>query len=61
MKNTIICFLIGFVCFVAQAQLKPQNGVQQSLPQCVAFTNAKIYVSPQQIIEEGTLVIKMTK
>jgi imidazolonepropionase-like amidohydrolase len=61
MKNTILCFLICFVCFGAQAQLKPQNGVQQSLPQCVAFTNAKIYVSPQQIIEEGTLVIKNDK
>ncbi len=44
-----------------QAQLTPQNGVASSTPQCIAFTNAKIYVSPQQIIEEGTILIKNDK
>jgi imidazolonepropionase-like amidohydrolase len=58
-KYISIVFL--FVFLDAAGQLKPQNGVATSTAQYIAFTNAKIYVSPQQIIEEGTLLIKDDK
>ena len=61
MKNTFLYLIFILVVLDARAQLKPQNGVVSSTPQCIAFTNAKIYVSPQQIIEEGTILIKNDK
>ncbi|MFM7667619.1 MAG: amidohydrolase family protein [Bacteroidota bacterium] len=61
MKKFICLFL--FIGLVAQfnAQLKPQNGVAASSPQYIAFKNAKIYISPQQVIEDGILLIKNDK
>jgi imidazolonepropionase-like amidohydrolase len=61
MKKLIYLFL--FIGSVVQfnAQLKPQNGVAESSPQYIVFKNAKIYISPQQIIEDGTLLIKNDK
>jgi imidazolonepropionase-like amidohydrolase len=61
MKKLIISILFIGVLFDFFAQLKPQNGVELSSPQCIAFKNAKIYVSPQQIIEDGILLIKNDK
>jgi imidazolonepropionase-like amidohydrolase len=61
MKNTFLYLIFILVVLDARAQLKPQNGVVSSTPQCIAFTNAKIYVSPQQIIDEGTILIKNDK
>lgn len=58
----IICFLL-FIGLVVQfqAQLKPQNGIVASSPQFIAFKSAKIYIAPQQVIEDGILLIKNDK
>lgn len=49
--------LCGFI-LQAQENVPKNNGVKTSNSNYTAFTNAKIYVSPTQIIEKGTLLIK---
>lgn len=61
MKIIISCFLFLGLFFQHFAQLKPQNGIQTSSPQFIAFKNAKIYISPKEIIDEGTLLIQNDK
>ncbi len=50
-------FFLGFFSIV-QAQLRPQNGVANSIAKQIAFTNARIIVSPEKVIENGTLLIE---
>jgi imidazolonepropionase-like amidohydrolase len=61
MFKNFISIVFLFLYIKASGQLKPQNGVAASMAQCIAFINAKIYVSPQQVIEDGTLLIKDDK
>lgn len=58
--------LIGLIIvfstiFNYSAQLVPQNGIAPSSPLYTALIHATIYVSPEQKIEDGTLIIKADK
>jgi hypothetical protein len=43
------------------AHTDPVNGMKVNTPSVVAFTNATIYLSPDDVIESGTLVIRNGK
>ena len=47
--------------YEAVAQTEPVNGMKVNTPSVVAFTNATIYVSPDEVVENGTLVIRNGK
>ena len=49
--------LCGF-SLIAQEHFPKNDGVKSKNTNYTAFTNAKIYVTPTQIIEKGTLLIK---
>ena len=53
---TILTFLCGMLLF-AQDYFPKNDGVITKNTNYTAFTNAKIYVSPTQTIEKGTLLI----
>ncbi len=54
---TILTFLCSLTLF-AQDYFPKNDGVISKNTNYTAFTNAKIYVSPTQVIEKGTLLIK---
>lgn len=49
---------IIFISFCSLSQYNPQNGTLASKPKMVAFKNARIIVSPEKTIENGTLLIE---
>jgi len=49
---------IIFISFCSLSQYNPQNGTIASKPKMVAFKNARIIVSPEKTIENGTLLIE---
>jgi imidazolonepropionase-like amidohydrolase len=53
----LMMFLCGFST-IAQEHFPKNDGVKSENTNYTAFTNAKIYVTPTQIIENGTLLIK---
>jgi len=57
MKKILLIILLATLLPKAQAQnYFPNNeGVQNRNQNLTAFTNAKIYVTPTQIINDGTL------
>lgn len=62
MKKILI--LLVFLCIsntYAQEYFPSNTGVKTSKNKLFAFTNAKIYVSPKNIIKKGTLLIKNGK
>ncbi len=63
MKKLII--LLFFGVFIAKTQAQEYFPNNESIPNknnyYTAFTNAKIYVTPTQIIEKGTLLIQNGK
>ncbi len=54
---TLLTFLSTFT-FLAQDYFPKNDGVQSKNTNNMAFINAKIHISPSQIIEKGTLLIK---
>ena len=59
MKKTLLLFL--FLCTIVvqgQEYFPTNSGVKTTKNTTVAFTNAKIYVTPTQIIKKGTLLVK---
>ena len=59
-------FVVGLMISAAGpqdviAQTDPVNGMKVNTPSVVAFTNATIYLSPDEVIESGTLVIRNGK
>ena len=59
MKKILILLLFLCVSIVHAQEYFPSNtGVKTSKNKLYAFTNAKIYVSPTNIIKKGTLLIK---
>ncbi|MGM5469947.1 amidohydrolase family protein [Flavobacteriaceae bacterium LMO-SS05] len=54
---TILVFLCSFM-FYAQDYFPKNDGVVSNNTNYTAITNAKIYVTPTQVIEKGTLLIK---
>ena len=57
---TILMFLCSITLF-AQDYFPKNDGVVSDNTNYTAFTNAKIYVTPTQVIEKGTLLIKNGK
>ncbi|WP_299158617.1 amidohydrolase family protein [uncultured Tenacibaculum sp.] len=59
MKKTLLLLLFMCLSTVYAQEYFPSNtGVKTSKNKIFAFTNAKIYVSPNTIIKKGTLLIK---
>jgi imidazolonepropionase-like amidohydrolase len=59
MKKTLLLFL--FLCSIvvhSQEYFPTNSGIKTTKNTTVAFTNAKIYVTPTQIIKKGTLLVK---
>ena len=54
----ILTLYFSFLNLSAQEYFPKNDGVKTSNTNYTAFTNAKIFVSPTQIIEKGTLIIK---
>lgn len=57
-KYLILMMLMCSFSIVAQEHFPKNDGVKSENTNYTAFTNAKIYVTPTQIIENGTLLIK---
>ena len=58
-KRIIIAGIFSFsLSLLAQDYIPKNNGVKTNTSNYTVFTNAKIYVTPSQIIENGTLIIK---
>lgn len=61
-KNILLSFfLLSFIFLNAQEHFPKNDGVKESNEPIYAFTNAKIYQIPNQILENGTLVIQNQK
>lgn len=61
-KIILFLFLVSFVSTTFAQNYFPNNeSVQNKNQNFTAFTNAKIYVTPRQIIEKGTLLIQNGK
>ena len=59
MKKTLLLFLfLSTLVGQAQEYFPTNSGVKTSENTTVAFINAKIYVTPTQIINKGTLLVK---
>ena len=59
MKKTLLLFLfLSTLVGQAQEYFPTNSGVKTTENTTVAFTNAKIYVTPTQIIKKGTLLVK---
>ena len=62
MKTRIlVCALLGCASLMAQDYFPKNDGVKTKNTNFTAFTNAKIYVTPTNIIQNGTLLIKNGK
>ena len=63
MKKLILSlvFLLAGVSLVAQDYFPTNSGVKSKNNNFTAFTNAKIYVTPSQVITNGTLLIQNGK
>ena len=62
--NRIVLFLVLLFCILkvdAQEYFPNNESVQNKNNNYTAFTNAKIFVTPTQIIEKGTLIIQNGK
>nr|WP_298999366.1 amidohydrolase family protein [uncultured Allomuricauda sp.] len=57
----LVCALLGSVSLMAQDYFPKNDGVKTKNNNYTAFTNAKIYVTPTNIIQNGTLLIKNGK
>ncbi len=64
MRKRLPVLLLVFLCsftFYAQEYFPKNDGVKTTDHHYTAFTNAKIYVTPTQIIDNGTLLIQRGK
>ena len=57
-KSLLFAFLACNLSLFAQENIPKNDGVKTISSNYTAVTNAKIHVSPTQVIENGTLVIK---
>ena len=57
-KYLIVTMLLCNYLMFAQEHFPKNDGVMSENTNFTAFTNAKIYVTPSQVIENGTLLIK---
>lgn len=61
MRLLALSLLLGSVSLFAQDYFPKNDGVKTKNNNYMAFTNAKIYVTPTQVIENGTLLIQNGK
>ncbi|MCK8143006.1 amidohydrolase family protein [Flavobacterium sp. I-SCBP12n] len=63
MKKTLLLLIFSFLLpkIYAQEYFPNNEGVPNKNTNFTAFTNAKIYVSPTQVIEKGTLIVQNGK
>jgi imidazolonepropionase-like amidohydrolase len=57
-KYLILTMLMCSFSIIAQEHFPKNDGVKSKNTNYTAFTNAKIYVTPIQVIDQGTLLIK---
>lgn len=60
-KLLALSFLLGSFSLFAQDYFPKNDGVKAKNNNYTAFTNAKIYMTPTQVIEKGTLLIQNGK
>ncbi|RUA18823.1 MAG: amidohydrolase [Flavobacteriia bacterium] len=60
-KLLALSFLLGGISLFAQDYFPKNDGVKTKNNNYTAFTNAKIYMTPTQVIEKGTLLIQNGK
>ena len=59
MRKLLLVFMVLSVSMLQAQEYFPTNtGVKTTKNTTVAFTNAKIYVTPTQVIKKGTLLVK---
>ena len=56
-KKLIISCLLIFQFSSFFAQFGPENGVKKSEPKAILIQNARVYVSPNQVIDHTDLLI----
>lgn len=61
MRLLTLSLLLGSVSLFAQDYFPKNDGVKTKNNNYMAFTNAKIYVTPTQVIENGTLLVQNGK
>ncbi|MCF6347449.1 MAG: amidohydrolase family protein [Flavobacteriaceae bacterium] len=61
LRILFLCTLFSFINISAQEYFPKNDGVKSKNTNYTAFTNAKIYITPTQIIEKGTMLIKEGK
>ena len=57
-KLLFLLFFLSLTVVHAQDYFPTNTGVKTTKNTTVAFTNAKIYVTPTEIIKKGTLLVK---
>src|SRR5690606_40823513 len=57
-KLLILSLLMGSISLYAQDYFPKNDGVKSKNNNFTAFTNAKIHISPTQVIDKGTLLIQ---
>lgn len=57
-KSMLLSFLLGGLSLYGQEYFPTNSGVKSKNDNYTALTNAKIHVSPGQVIEKGTLLIQ---
>ena len=60
-KLLALTFFLGSVSLFAQDYFPKNDGVKTKNNNYMAFTNAKIYITPTQVVENGTLLIQNGK
>lgn len=61
MRLTALLLLLGSLSLCAQDYFPENDGVKTKNNNYMAFTNAKIYITPTQVVENGTLLIQNGK
>jgi imidazolonepropionase-like amidohydrolase len=61
MKRFLLPLLGLFLAVSPAAQTTPPQGIRDKTPQLKAYTDAKIYLAPDRVVENGTLLIDRGK
>ena len=56
-KSIFFTFFLTLQLYPALAQFGPENGVKKSEPKSILIQNARIYVSPTQVLEKADMLV----
>lgn len=56
-KNILFTLFISLSLLPLRAQFGPENGVKKSEPKAILIQNARIYVTPTQVLEKANILI----